>query len=81
MFSLSTLGILIGAALLYMSGKHTVDEPRWELAVNTVRAERLDRPNPGIRTKDTECSRYGCEYYNYTEGKCKKPWNEYCGYN
>lgn len=73
MFSLSMLGLGIGSILLWMSSKK-VDETRWVLAVDTIKRER----KADSRTRDEECSRSYCDHYRYLDGKCNKPWDQYC---
>jgi hypothetical protein len=73
LISLTYLSFGIGILLLLIpSNKHNL--------ASNIQEKLLDNPDPGIRTKDIDCSRWFCDYYNNTEHKCKKPWNDYCGY-
>lgn len=80
MFSLSSLGFIIGGILLIIPYlRRDRPEPTWQEAVATVSTEyALTHPDYGLRVNDTECSRKQCKYHDgYV---CKKPYNEYCSF-
>lgn len=79
MFSLSTLGFVIGGALLYMSKRSAthIDEANWQVAVDTVRTERVAY-DPGTKVSGKDCNRIYCNHHS--RFGCQKPWNDYCGY-